>query len=603
MEKPETDLDRLHEWLGSCLRQASGIAKGFLDENTHKFVDYHGSETNRPHAVTSARAMVSLAKNRWLKGSRLDFPSNDKLLAVFSAAKTADGFWSSDPNLSPSIYDGAQVLWALESLGIGEVEELKLHRLLMRDFILSYRYTAPLDPNIDIDRNHPFILFLATRALAAGANLDQETRSFAESCFQIELAAQLALLQVKDLYSFDLIRLGISIAGLLCMESDWRPKTIEQASDIFMDCLVLAGRWSPARNTVRVGKQFVGCSSIEIILEILRHYPVEWFQRHASKFKLLEDWLLTQNVNPLGIPRWRSDTSPHVACWFNFLTLDLLEELDIKIGETSRKAAIRALPGRRSTRIFPWSELLDTGFKETINSRIITPIMRPSKFDQPARSAILFGPPGTAKTTIARALAKELGDWPLIELSPSDFCTNGIDNIFLNLKLVFDNLFCLNDAVVLFDEIDELVMAREAEREKFGRFLTTAMLPWFQQLRDLDNVIFVVNTNHVRLYDPAIRRPGRFDLVLPVGPPSKEQIKDFLSRSLVTSRDQVEHLVAAIEGTRTIGEILDLVRILRNLEQDRWILAAEAWNQEHLPIITAEMDDEFKQEIKKFSRR
>jgi len=39
-------------------------------------------------------------------------------------------------------------------------------------------------------------------------------------------------------------------------------------------------------------------------------------------------------------------------------------------------------------------------------------------------SMILYGPPGTSKTTLAEAIAKELG-WPLLTITPSDFVKDG----------------------------------------------------------------------------------------------------------------------------------------------------------------------------------
>jgi len=76
--------------------------------------------------------------------------------------------------------------------------------------------------------------------------------------------------------------------------------------------------------------------------------------------------------------------------------------------------------------------------------------------------------------------------------------------------------------VVLFDEFDELVREREAPNEALSRFLTTAMLPKITTLRERRKLVFILATNHLEVFDSAIARPGRFDMIVPVLPPSLE---------------------------------------------------------------------------------
>ena len=79
----------------------------------------------------------------------------------------------------------------------------------------------------------------------------------------------------------------------------------------------------------------------------------------------------------------------------------------------------------------------------------------------------------------------------------------------------------LDHAVVLFDEIDELVREREGgEVDAFGRFLTTSMLPKLAQLWENRKLMYFVATNHISYFDRAITRSGRFDTLVFVSPPS-----------------------------------------------------------------------------------
>ncbi len=136
-----------------------------------------------------------------------------------------------------------------------------------------------------------------------------------------------------------------------------------------------------------------------------------------------------------------------------------------------------------------------------------------------ARSAVLFGPPGTGKTTIVEALAGALG-WEYVEILASDFLSEGVDRVPARADAIFEHLMQLDRCVVLFDEIDELIRDRTGERsDPFGRFLTTSMLPKIAKLWKQGRLIFFVATNHVSRADPAITRSSRFDARVFVAPP------------------------------------------------------------------------------------
>ena len=74
---------------------------------------------------------------------------------------------------------------------------------------------------------------------------------------------------------------------------------------------------------------------------------------------------------------------------------------------------------------------------------------------------------------------------------------------------------------MLLDEFDELVLDRsEPMVDTSSRFLTTAMLPKIAALASRRRIVYLLATNHIERFDDAISRQGRFDLVVPVMPPS-----------------------------------------------------------------------------------
>ena len=209
------------------------------------------------------------------------------------------------------------------------------------------------------------------------------------------------------------------------------------------------------------------------------------------------------------------------------------------------------------------------------------------------RSVLLFGPPGTSKSRLAKAIAEYLG-WPLIVVTPSDFLGKGLEQVHAEVDERFRDLMDLRKAVVFFDEMDALAQTREsdelevershglkrvvkllkqeAQGERSGggldvtrQLLTTSMLPKLASLWDGKRVIFLMATNHKQHLDPAITRPHRFDLLLCVAPPpwaSKRAATSLKKALSVENPTDVEtELLRLVPDGSDAAERLDLFTV------------------------------------------
>jgi hypothetical protein len=143
-------------------------------------------------------------------------------------------------------------------------------------------------------------------------------------------------------------------------------------------------------------------------------------------------------------------------------------------------------------------------------------------------SMILHGPPGSSKTTVASALAhdhwRQTRRWGrpgsrLVRVTPADFTGSGEDRIDSEAKLIFQLLGHLRGVTILFDEVDDLLRRRTAERPIFLDLVIPAMLNRLQDLRDAcerQDICFLFGTNYVERIEPALMRPGRIDEKFPV---------------------------------------------------------------------------------------
>lgn len=181
-----------------------------------------------------------------------------------------------------------------------------------------------------------------------------------------------------------------------------------------------------------------------------------------------------------------------------------------------------------------------------------------------ARSVLLFGPPGTSKTMIVRSLAKRLG-WPYVEITPSNFLRDDLSGIYSRSSEIFDDLMDLSGCVVLLDEMDSLVAERGTEpKDRLDvtrELLTTSLLPKLSALHSRARILLFMNTNHQQGLDAAIKRPGRFDLLLCVGPPLwKDKLANLKACWRKLPNDRLGHVrteLAAYASAQSTTEVLD----------------------------------------------
>jgi SpoVK/Ycf46/Vps4 family AAA+-type ATPase len=160
--------------------------------------------------------------------------------------------------------------------------------------------------------------------------------------------------------------------------------------------------------------------------------------------------------------------------------------------------------------------------KQVIERRLVLPLADPLLAEEfgvsPPRAVVLFGPPGTGKTTFVKAVASRLG-WPFVEVFPSRLAAQGQAGVPLALRETFTAIGELEHVVVFIDEVEEIAAIRGSKPPSPLQAVTNELLKIIPTFRERDGRLLVVATNFIRALDPAFLRHGRFDYVIPVGPP------------------------------------------------------------------------------------
>jgi len=240
-------------------------------------------------------------------------------------------------------------------------------------------------------------------------------------------------------------------------------------------------------------------------------------------------------------------------------------DLSQKSTFVTAKKAIEMIVDRGATWTLPPSltatvaEQLMTSFVNPVRRRGSYQTLEPDEApigEEQARSAILFGPPGTSKSNLARAVAGSIG-WKYVELHASHFVAEGLPAVQRTADDLFQRLMELDHTVVLFDEIDELVRERDMEPDAFGRFLTTSMLPKLAELWNQQKIIYFIATNHIEYFDRAVTRARRFDALIFVTPPSFDKKIDKIEKLIRKTIPGVTFLNSVKENE--VSNILDSV--------------------------------------------
>ncbi len=203
---------------------------------------------------------------------------------------------------------------------------------------------------------------------------------------------------------------------------------------------------------------------------------------------------------------------------------------------------------------------------ETVGERFVNPRISNGP-TSPAYSMLLYGPPGTGKTSFARSLARAVG-YDFINVTPSDFLRAGESGVEATAQELFKVLMAQSDAVILFDEIDRLLLDRESpeygSQSDMFQFMTPSMLTKFNDLRRKQRCIFIVATNYAWRIDNAIRRPGRIDHQLLFLPPNYEQRRVITEAAISDSfhhdsRGEIVRVIASRTPLYVYREIVELV--------------------------------------------
>ena len=248
--------------------------------------------------------------------------------------------------------------------------------------------------------------------------------------------------------------------------------------------------------------------------------------------------------------------------------------------------------------------------KQVVQKRIILPLTQEDLSKKhgvvPPKAIIFFGPPGTGKTHFAKAIAGALAWW-FIEIAPSMLMVDGIEKVGANLRQIMEKARTLDKTLVFIDEFEELAGHRD-EASRLDKSITNEFLKQVPLLKSQGNhILLICATNYIRQLDKALRRPGRFDCIIPVGGLDEDEratiLKHFLSKLNIGEIDL--HRIVKMTARFTPADIEYLFQQVAQFAFEQELLTNRDYRVttdtffEILPKIRASLTEEVSVEFEK----
>ncbi|GAQ79721.1 AAA-type ATPase [Klebsormidium nitens] len=195
--------------------------------------------------------------------------------------------------------------------------------------------------------------------------------------------------------------------------------------------------------------------------------------------------------------------------------------------------------------------------KETLRELVMLPLQRPELFSRgqltkPTKGILLFGPPGTGKTMLAKAVATEAGA-NFINISVATIASKWFGEGEKYVKAVFTLASKLAPSIVFIDEVDSMLGRREkpGEHEAMRKIKNEFMANWDGlRTKDRERVLVLAATNRPFDLDEAVvrRMPRRLMVPLPDAENRRKILHVILGKEELSAAFDFEELSQMTDG-------------------------------------------------------
>lgn len=173
-----------------------------------------------------------------------------------------------------------------------------------------------------------------------------------------------------------------------------------------------------------------------------------------------------------------------------------------------------------------WGDVGGLGdIKMKLREAVEMPLKEPEAFKRmgikPPRGILLYGPPGSGKTLLAKAVANE-SEANFISIKGPEVMSKWVGESEKAVRMIFKKAKQVAPCIVFLDELDAIAHRRGFDNDSgVSERVVNQLLTSMDGLETLEGVVVIGATNRPDMVDPALLRTGRFDRILLVPAPDK----------------------------------------------------------------------------------
>lgn len=295
--------------------------------------------------------------------------------------------------------------------------------------------------------------------------------------------------------------------------------------------------------------------------------------KRKQKQKQKESPILADPTTPTSEYSDGSDTDAIKSAW-DAKVAQLMKNLPKGVDEGAAKQIFNEIVVQGDE--VHWDDVagLDIA-KKALKEAVVYPFLRPDLFmglREPARGMLLFGPPGTGKTMLARAVATESKS-TFFSISASSLTSKYLGESEKLVRALFSLAKALAPSIIFVDEIDSLLSSRSGsgEHEATRRIKTEFLIQWSDLQRaaagreqsekekergDASRVLVLAATNLPWAIDEAARRRfvRRQYIPLPEDETRATQLRTLLGHQKHSLQESdIQRLVTLTDGIYNIS--------------------------------------------------
>jgi transitional endoplasmic reticulum ATPase len=293
---------------------------------------------------------------------------------------------------------------------------------------------------------------------------------------------------------------------------------------------------------------------------------------------------------------------PHIDYQRGYIPYETLVNLNITMADF--QAALREIEPSTTREVYV--EVSETSWddiggmertKELLTEGVEWPLRFPEVYAnvkaEPPRGVLLSGPPGSGKTLIARALAHQC-EANFISIKGPELLSKWVGEAEKGIREVFRHAKQAAPCIIFFDEIDSLAPRRSGDTDRnFSNGVIAQLLTEMDGIEGREGVIVLAATNRPELIDPALLRPGRFDLVAELEYPNEEERQAIFAvhtRGKAIAPDVTVEELASLTPGRSGADIEAICRRAALLALREWIAPKIAMTRVQVTETTEEGD-------------